>query len=62
MDEILGELDRSAPYPGEEAEGPRGRLGGAKTCSLPDRWLESQELMGDDRAMLLEAELNVSGG
>ena len=62
MDEILAELDRSAPYPGQEAEGPRGRLGGAKTCSLPDRWLDSQELMGDDRAMLLEAELNVSGG
>ena len=62
MDEILAELDRSAGYPGEEAEGPRGRLGGAKTCSLPERWLDSQELMGDDRAMLLEAELNVSGG
>ena len=58
MDEILSELDRSAPYPGEEAEGPRGRLGGAKTTSLPERWLDSQELVGDDRAMLLEAELN----
>lgn len=62
MDEILGELDRSAPYPGEEAEGPRGRLGGAKTTSLPDGWLNSQQLVGDDRTMLLEAELNVSGG
>ena len=62
MDDILGELDRSAPYPGEEAEGPRGRLGGAKTTSLPDGWLNSQELVGDDRTMLLEAELNVSGG
>ena len=62
MDEILSELDRSAPYPGEEAEGPRGRLGGAKTTSLPEGWLNSQELLGDDRTMLLEAELNVSGG
>ncbi len=62
MDEILSELDRSAPYPGEEAEGPRGRLGGAKTTSLPEHWLDSQELVGDDRTMLLEAELNVSGG
>ena len=62
MDEILGELDRSAPYPGEEAEGPRGRLGGAKTTSLPEGWLNSQQLVGDDRTMLLEAELNVSGG
>ena len=62
MDEILGELDRSLPYPGEGAEGPRGRLGGVKSCSLPDRWLDSRELLGDDRTMLLEAELNVSGG
>ena len=62
MDDILGELDRSLPYPGEGAEGPRGRLGGVKSCSLPERWLDSRELMGDDRAMLLEAELNVSGG
>jgi nifR3 family TIM-barrel protein len=62
MDEILGELDRQLPYPGEGAEGPRGRLGGVKSCSLPDKWLESRELVGDDRTMLLEAELNVSGG
>ncbi len=62
MDEILGELDRQLPYPGEGAEGPRGRLGGVKSCSLPDRWLDSRELVGDDRTMLLEAELNVSGG
>jgi nifR3 family TIM-barrel protein len=62
MDEILSELDRELPYPAEGAEGPRGRLGGVKSCSLPDRWLDSRELLGDDRTMLLEAELNVSGG
>jgi nifR3 family TIM-barrel protein len=62
MDEILATLDRSQPYPGEEAEGPRGRLGGAKTCALPERWLESRELVGDQRSMLAEAELGVSGG
>jgi nifR3 family TIM-barrel protein len=62
MDEILGELERDLPYPGEGAEGPRGRLGGVKSCSLPDRWLDSRVLAGDDRTMLLEAELNVSGG
>ena len=62
MDEILAELDRDLPYPGEEAEGPRGRLGGAKTTTLPEGWLDSQQLVGNDRTMLLEAELNVSGG
>lgn len=62
MDEILGTLDRSEPYPGEEAEGPRGRLGGAKICALPENWLQSRELVGDQRKVLQEAELGVSGG
>ncbi len=62
MDEILSELDRDLPYPGEGAEGPRGRLGGVKSCSLPDRWRESRELVCSDRSMVLESELNVSGG
>ncbi|MEY4971331.1 MAG: hypothetical protein RLZZ404_257 [Actinomycetota bacterium] len=62
MDEILETLDRSQPYPGEEAEGPRGRLGGAKVCALPENWLQSRELVGDQRKVLEEAELGVSGG
>jgi hypothetical protein len=62
IDEILSELDRDQPYPGEEAEVPRGRHGGAKSTTLPEGWLDSQQLVGNDRTMLLEAELNVSGG
>ena len=62
MDDILGTIDWSAPYPGELAEGPRGRLGGAKVCALPENWLQSRELQGDQRKVLLEAELSVSGG
>jgi nifR3 family TIM-barrel protein len=62
MDDILATLDRSLPYPGEEAEGPRGRLGGAKVCALPENWLQSRELVGDQRSVLQEAELGVSGG
>jgi nifR3 family TIM-barrel protein len=62
MDEILAQLDRSEPYPGDEAEGPRGRLGGAKHCALPENWLGSRQLVGDQRLMLQEAELGVSGG
>jgi nifR3 family TIM-barrel protein len=41
MDELLGTLDRSMPYPGDEAEGPRGRAGGMKSCALPEHWLDS---------------------
>ena len=62
MDDILGTIDWAAPYPGELAEGPRGRLGGAKVCALPENWLQSRELVGDQRKVLLEAELSVSGG
>ena len=62
MDDILGTVDWLAPYPGELAEGPRGRLGGAKVCALPETWLDSRELVGDQRKVLLEAELGVSGG
>lgn len=62
MDDILGTLDRDVAYPGELAEGPRGRLGGAKACSLPENWLDSQVLEGKQRTLLQEAELDVSGG
>ncbi|MEY4276276.1 MAG: hypothetical protein RIS26_739 [Actinomycetota bacterium] len=62
MEEILGTLDRDQAYPGEEAEGPRGRLGGAKVCSLPENWLNSRTLEGDQSRILLDAEIGVSGG
>jgi hypothetical protein len=62
MDQILGTLDRSMPYPGEEAEGPRGRAGSVKSCALPEHWLESRDLGESAKETLLEAELSVSGG
>ena len=62
LDELLGTLDWSMPYPGEGAEGPRGRAGTPKKPALPDGWLASQELVGDDRATLVGAELDTSGG
>lgn len=62
MTEILGQVDRDIPYPGDAAEGPRGRLGSAKACSLPENWLQSRSLSGDNRIELLAAELSVSGG
>ncbi|WP_439565853.1 tRNA dihydrouridine synthase DusB [Microcella sp.] len=62
MDDLLGELDRDAPYPGEAAEGQRGRAGTPKKPALPDRWLESRELTGASRAEVTAAELHHSGG
>lgn len=60
--QLLSTVDRQLPYPKEEAEGPRGRLGSAKTCSLPERWLDSRELSEPHRRELQLAELSVSGG
>lgn len=62
LDELLGTLDWSMPYPGEGAEGPRGRAGTPKRPALPDGWLDSQELVGHDRVTLVDAELDTSGG
>lgn len=59
---LLSTLNRELPYPKEEAEGPRGRLGSAKSCSLPERWLESRELSQPHREQLQLAEISVSGG
>jgi len=62
LDELLGTLDWSMPYPGEGAEGPRGRAGTPKKPALPEGWLDSQELVGHDRVTLVDAELDTSGG
>jgi nifR3 family TIM-barrel protein len=62
IDELLSRLDPDQPYPGEDAEGQRGRAGTPKIPSLPDRWLESRELQETHRAELTEAELSHSGG
>jgi nifR3 family TIM-barrel protein len=62
LDDLLGTLDWSMPYPGEGAEGPRGRAGTPKNPALPQGWLDSQELVGHDRTTLVDAELDTSGG
>ena len=62
LDDLLGELDWSAPYPGLAAEGQRGRAGTPKKTALPDRWLESRTLGDADRATVAEAEIDASGG
>lgn len=62
LDELLGQLDADQPYPGEGAEGPRGRAGSPKKPALPDRWLESRDLDDAFREELAAAELHHSGG
>ncbi len=62
LDDLLGTLDWELPYPGDAAEGPRGRAGTPKRPSLPDGWLTSRELGYSHRAELAEAELSHSGG
>jgi nifR3 family TIM-barrel protein len=60
--ELLDALDLDQPYPGEAAEGTRGRQGTPKRPHLPEGWLDSRELDDEFRARLAEAELSVSGG
>ena len=62
MDDLLGELDADSPYPGLEAEGPRGRAGTPKRPLLPDRWLESRTLARGERETVAAAEVDASGG
>ncbi|WP_282819153.1 tRNA dihydrouridine synthase DusB [Curtobacterium flaccumfaciens] len=62
IDDFLGQLDHDAPYPGADAEGPRGRAGHAKRTALPDRWLESRDVDSEFRKVLAAAELHHSGG
>ncbi|XKH54753.1 tRNA dihydrouridine synthase DusB [Citricoccus nitrophenolicus] len=60
--ELLDELDPNAPYPGPDAEGPRGRAGSPKRPHLPEGWLDSRELNAEQKALIQAAELDVSGG
>ncbi|MDR2254990.1 MAG: tRNA dihydrouridine synthase DusB [Arthrobacter sp.] len=62
LDELLGQLDADAPYPGRAAEGSRGRAGSAKRPHLPQDWLESRSMNSDHKAMISHAELDISGG
>ncbi|WP_168627481.1 tRNA dihydrouridine synthase DusB [Cryobacterium sp. BB307] len=62
LDDLLGTLDWSLPYPGEAVEGPRGRAGSPKRPALPDGWLVSQELDAAHRGQLTEGEADTTGG
>lgn len=56
MDEIFATMDATMPYPGEGAEGQRGRAGSPKRVVLPDGWLATRAFQQQDFAGLVEAE------
>ncbi|AVG23799.1 tRNA-dihydrouridine synthase [Pontimonas salivibrio] len=62
IDDLLGQMDLDQEYPGDPAEGPRGRAGSPKRTALPEHWLDSTELSASQRSTLLEAEIDTSGG
>ncbi len=62
LDALISTLDADAPWPGDAAEGQRGRAGSSRKVALPERWLESRELSDEHRRTIAQAELSVSGG
>ncbi|HHU11550.1 MAG TPA: tRNA dihydrouridine synthase DusB [Intrasporangiaceae bacterium] len=62
LDALIATLDPTLPWPGEAAEGQRGRAGSARVVALPDGWLSTRDLDPATRARLAAAELSVSGG
>lgn len=62
IDDLTALLDLDAPYPGEAAEGQRGRAGTPKRTVLPDGWLNSHDIAADVANNLTEGEADTSGG
>ena len=62
IDDLIGTMDLEAPWPGEAAEGQRGRAGSPRVVALPENWLRSRELDQAQAAQVAQAELSVSGG
>jgi len=62
LDALIATMDADAPWPGEAAEGQRGRAGSPRHVALPDGWLSSRTLDDASREAVAQAELSVSGG
>ena len=62
IDDLIGTMDLDTPWPGEAAEGQRGRAGSPRVVALPENWLRSRELDEAQAAQVAQAELSVSGG
>jgi nifR3 family TIM-barrel protein len=59
LEEVLGGLDRSLPYPPEAMRVPRGKTSGTQRVALPEGYLDR---LDDDEAPGPEAETADSGG
>ncbi len=62
LDDLIGTMDLDVPWPGDAAEGQRGRAGSPRVVALPENWLRSRELDEAQAAQVAQAELSVSGG
>ena len=60
LDALTALIDRDQPWPGEAAEGSRGRTGPSRRVVLPEGWLDSTCLPAG--ADLVGAEVSTSGG
>ncbi|MCT1617869.1 tRNA dihydrouridine synthase DusB [Janibacter hoylei] len=62
LDRLIETMDASSPWPGDAAEGQRGRAGSSRVVALPDNWLASQDLDEAQRAQVAAAEQSVADG
>ena len=62
LDDLIADLDPDAPWPGAAAEGQRGRAGNPRRVVLPEGWLDNPDLTPEQRALVAQAEDDVSGG
>jgi hypothetical protein len=58
LDDLLGKLDPTEPFPRDTLGQPRGRTNAPGRVALPDGWLASR----DDDTVPADAELPDSGG
>jgi nifR3 family TIM-barrel protein len=58
LDDLLAQLDGTAPFPLKSIGAPRGRLGSPRRVVLPEGWLDDQSWGAVDAS----AELAISGG
>src|SRR5699024_6243870 len=62
LDDLIAGLDGSMPWPGDAAEGQRGRAGSSRVVALPEGWLDSRELSRGQRSRVAGGEGLVTDG